>query len=296
MRTAHAFRALAACVLLIAASAIPHPGSARVDVDRAQPAADIRAAARPHRALYALTMVESRANSNLARVEGRMAYEWKESCEAWITDQKLALDYLYVEGASMRFTSHFSSWENKAGSSFSFTVERTRNGRPAEEFRGAAEFEDGEGEAGYTLPDASTVALPADTVFPTEHLMQLLAHAEAGDVLYNATLFDGSDETGMMQASAFIGPVRSGKPDTASLPGEAVDLMQSPRRRVRIAFFEPESPDDTPDYEMEMTLHANGVVSDLRIEYEDFTLHGVLTGLEPLERPDGCEDLPAGER
>ncbi|MEM7679556.1 MAG: DUF1849 family protein, partial [Pseudomonadota bacterium] len=35
-----------------------------------------------------------------------------------------------------------------------------------------------------------------------------------------------------------------------------------------------------PDYEMSIILHVNGVISDMVIEYEDFTVKQTLIGLE----------------
>jgi hypothetical protein len=102
-------------------------------------------------------------------------------------------------------------------------------------------------------------------------------------------LFDGSDEAGPVEVTAFIGkPVEKSK--LLKVDGGApidIQLMASPARTVRLAFFPLEDPDSTSDYEMTMALHENGVISDMSIEYEDFTVSQKLIALEPM--PDACK-------
>lgn len=241
----------------------------------------------PHRALYELRMIETRASNSISNVRGRMLYEWSEACDAWITDQKLTMNYAYTEGGQLRFDSHFSSWETKRGDEYSFTVKRLRNGDVAEEFRGSAEIDpaDGTGEAIYSIPGDLALELPAGAVFPTRHIFEIMDRALAGERFFNSVMFDGSDEAGMMEVNAFIGPPL---PIEADAGLDAAELIAGPARNVRLAFFELGDQTSDPAYEMTLQLHENGVVSRMRIDYDEFTLDGALGALERLPET-GCE-------
>jgi hypothetical protein len=67
-------------------------------------------------------------------------------------------------------------------------------------------------------------------------------------------------------------------------------LLKSPAHRVRLAYFPAEDEKGNsfgaePDYEMTMILHENGVVSSMQIDYEQFSLKGNLSALEPGQKP-----------
>jgi hypothetical protein len=55
-----------------------------------------------------------------------------------------------------------------------------------------------------------------------------------------------------------------------------------------MAFFPLTDKESTSDYEMAMTLHDNGIIDAMEIEYDDFTLSQTLVALESV--PDGCAD------
>ena len=47
------------------------------------------------------------------------------------------------------------------------------------------------------------------------------------------------------------------------------------------------SESEVADYEMSIVFHENGVISDMFIEYDDFSVRQKLLALEPLE--SGCD-------
>ena len=64
-------------------------------------------------------------------------------------------------------------------------------------------------------------------------------------------------------------------------------LAGQPSWRVRLAFFPMSRRTPEPDREQAFRFFANGVVDELQLDYEDFTIVGTLEELTPLPDP-GC--------
>ena len=127
-------------------------------------------------------------------------------------------------------------------------------------------------------------------MFPSAHTVLIIQKAQSGEKMFLRPVFDGSDEAGIAQVSAFIGAVTDSKatPDlAASLRKNA--LLEGKAWPVRLAFFEPKESAGTPDYEMDMVLQPNGVARSMRIDYGDFIVGGTLEKIEPL-KPTSCPE------
>ena len=149
-----------------------------------------------------------------------------------------------------------------------------------EEFRGLAKLPSpgAAGTAHYSMPEGQDVALPAGTIFPTEHVADLIAAALAGDNVLNREVFDGSGEDALTKATAVIG-----KAKTVALPDAAGEEQRWP---VSIAYFAAEGDDTLPQFEIAFDLSPGGVLSNVRLDYGDFTLKADLEKLETFAPPD----------
>jgi hypothetical protein len=232
-----------------------------------------------------MTMASSKSTS-IVSVEGQMYYDFSDSCDAWASDQKFALNYVYADEPEAKMNSQFTSHETKNFSGYDFAVQRTKNGAPEDDFVGSTSRKpDGSGVATFTQP-VKTIDLPKGFLLPTQHTIEMIKHGIAGDHIFNAMLFDGSDGTGATEVNVIIGDVI--KPDVNDKLA-ANKLLQSPARKVRLAFFPVDTgkggDEDQPDYEMTMILHENGVVSSLQIDYDQFSLKGELQAIEAIKTP-----------
>lgn len=64
------------------------------------------------------------------------------------------------------------------------------------------------GQANYVLPkDWGDKKLPEGSLFPTAHTVLIIQKAQAGEKMFLRPVFDGSDEAGIADVSAFIGTV-----------------------------------------------------------------------------------------
>ncbi|MFQ5954214.1 MAG: cell envelope integrity EipB family protein [Kiloniellales bacterium] len=237
----------------------------------------------PHRALYEMSLVSASRRSGIIGVSGGLAFEWAETCDGWTVEQRYKLHLLYSGGSEMEVRTSYASWESKDGLGYRFNLRNQRGGVTDEEYRGSATLE-AKGEAGsarYTKPEDRTEPLPAGTVFPTEHTELLIERARAGQRMFLRPVFDGTTEHGTMLINAFIGE-----------PLEVADLPEEPLTnvkgwRMRLAFFPLDTGSESPEYEVGLELQENGIARSVVLDYGDFTIRGVLAGLERLPRP-GC--------
>ena len=253
----------------------------------------------PHRALYSLSLESSKAGSGVVDATGAMIYEWGETCDAWTVQQRFRLRLVYEDADPVELSSTLVSWESKDSLRYRFNERRLRNGEPDEEVKGEARL-DGPGKGGkadFTKPDAVTMTLAPNVLFPTAHTLLLIDRAIAGDNFLSRDVFDGATEDNASQISAVIGTrmeptVSNDKAAAGSAAGKdkkdkvmRSPLIERPSWRVRLAFFPADTKSDQPDYELGMRLYDNGVSGDMSLDYSDYVIRAKLDEIEPLSKP-----------
>lgn len=252
----------------------------------------------PHRALYSLSLESSKAGSGVVDATGAMIYEWGETCDAWTVQQRFRLRLAYEDADPVELSSTLVSWESKDSLRYRFNERRLRNGEPDEEVKGEARL-DGAGKGGkadFTKPDAVTMTLAPNVLFPTAHTLLLIDRAIAGDNFLSRDVFDGATEDNASQISAVIGArveptVSNDKAAAGSAANKDKDkvvkspLIERPSWRVRLAFFPADTKSDQPDYELGMRLFDNGVSGDMSLDYSDYVIKAKLDEIEPLSKP-----------
>lgn len=242
---------------------------------------------KPHKAVYNINMIATHSGSQVVGISGKMSYELHKKCDAWITNHQFTLLYSYAEGPGMRIESDFTTYEASDGSGLNFASRRTRDGTPYQELRGVASMGKGKGDgkASYNAPKGLSYDLKAGTLFPVAHTTKLAQHAREGKTFYPAIVFDGSDEDGPLEISSFIGS----KANPTVVRSDAIDggLLKSPAWNVRMAVFNDAQDEEESDYEMDMVFHENGIISGMKIEYDDFSVKQTLVSLEEISA-DSC--------
>ena len=244
----------------------------------------------PHKALYTLDMASSQTGSSVAGIRGELFFKWEDACDAWATDHRFSMEYTYVDRPSLSATSDFVAWESKDGEKFQFSSESTENGEPSEVLRGnAARDLMGKGSADFTKPAGLSYQLPRGFYFSSEHTVELVARAAAGEKFFHAVMFDGTDQEGPVEVNAVIGPevLQGAAVPEAPVAGIDADLLKGRAWKVRLAFFAIKEIDPTPLYEMTIVLHENGVVSYIAVDYRAFSVVQKLKALEKLP-PGNC--------
>ena len=249
----------------------------------ADPAANIL----PHRAGYELTLKSVRSGSGIIDVTGILSYDWTDSCDGWIIDQRYVLQLIRGDGPVVEISASYANWESKDGLRYRFNVKRTRGPEDEED---AAEVEgeatlDGKGKGGtaeFRKPESRQIKLPAGTLFPTEHTLLLIEKAKAGEKFDRHPVFDGAEVEGPSMMTAFLLPKRDvppgGKPSMLTASG--------PVWPVTIAVFSGGDKTETPSFEMTLYLQENGVVPELTMDYGDFSVRGRMKIFQPLKKAE----------
>jgi hypothetical protein len=253
----------------------------------AAPALTAEAGMTPHKALYDFRLVSAAAGTGINSVGGKMYFEEDDACDAWTTEQRLTTTYNYTDMRPITSVNRYAAFEKKDGSRFSFDAARQEDGEVVEQLRGTLDrMAGGAGKAVYSRPDATSYDLPAGYYLPTAHTVEIVRRARAGEKFFSAVVFDGTDAGGGAEINTFIGKAataeeikniaaKNGKIDAALLAPEAW--------HVRLAVFPlVEERESEPSYEMDMLLHANGVISHTIVDYKAFALEQILAALEKL--------------
>lgn len=241
-----------------------------------------------HKAIYQLKTDSVTSGSGIIGVEGKMYFETDDACDAWTTDQRFTTEYQYPESRSVLNTNHYVSWESKDQKTFQFSSERQEDGEVVELLRGKAlRNVDGSGKAEYTRPKPMTFDLPIGYFLPTAHTNDMINKAKAGEKVFHAVMFDGTDAEGPVEMTVVVG--NKVTPDEikkiiAKAPGKVEPALLSPEAwHMRLALFSlKEEEEITPAYEMSMILHDNGVVSEAVVDYKTFRVAQTLEALERL--------------
>jgi hypothetical protein len=237
-----------------------------------------------HRAEYQMDLARIGHGADLVSLSGRMVLEWASSCDGYTTNQRLVTRSTDNLGQDTLNDFVASSWEARDGRTMRFAARQQLNRSTVGEYVGSAELgEKGAGSATLTKPEAQNIALPNGTVFPTQEIKHILTAARAGKNRASDIVFDGSGETALYQADAYIVPVTK---DRAPAPNIAV-LKGVRSWMVEVSYFPYDSMDAAPEYELSFRLYENGVSADLLLDYGDMAIKGRLVGLQPLPKA-GC--------
>ncbi len=239
----------------------------------------------PHRGFYEVTLGKSDPSSAIRSVNGRMVAEWAHSCDGWTANQRLVVTLQRHNGRDIDSEVNATSFESSDGTTYQFSSKSTIGGDVAEEVRGKAE-RPARGEPGvaiFSIPPGTRVELPADTLFPFEHTLSVIAAGERGTIQESSRYFDGSQpELSPMVASMLIlGGARSGKEGPGSNLGAVTDHKWW---SVRMAMFANAETEAEPEFEMTQDVQDNGVVRRFVFDYGDFSMVASLVRIEELQR------------
>lgn len=233
-------------------------------------------------------MKSVRSGSGVIDVNGILSYDWTDSCDGWIVEQRYVLRVIRGTGPVVEITASYANWESKDGLRYRFNVRRGGGADDEEqsEVQGEASLE-GKGKAGkveFEKPEEAEIALPQGTLFPTEHTLLLIDKAKAGEKFDRHQVFDGAEVEGPSTMSAFILPQRAAPP--GGTPKALTAAAAQPVWPTTIAVFSADETTSTPSFEMTIYLQENGVVPELVMDYGDFAVHGRLKIFEELDKAE----------
>lgn len=240
----------------------------------------------PHRAAYDVSLLEHGKAS--PESQGTYAYELKLTCDSYIVSQRLRLELDSSRG-SVVTEQQSQMTESRDGRKLHFEHQASANGRQASLVRGEATLKaDGSGEAHFTDPEDTTIALPPGTMFPMALTQATLKHAAAGDTGLDALFFFGEKPNPPQSVNVVIGRVPKRLADL-KIPQEGVSIVEG-RSRIyfRAGFFDADSKKEGEQAAAEMSSLTldNGIELYGTHEEGETGFAYRITRLEPLPKPN----------
>jgi hypothetical protein len=267
-----------AAAMLLATAARAQPIGAVPIAPPAPPAIALAS----HRAVYDVSLVRASQRDGVRGARGTMTYALTDRCDGYTIESQMHLDMGLANGADSELDQRYAAWEAKDNRSATFRMLVRENGHVKDSYHGTVTLDGaGAGRAVYSGDQDVTYDLPAGTLLSTAHLAALLQAAARGETFVNRPVIDGSFDDGPYRVGGVIGPSKR-----ARVPaGGAADLAAGPAWPLALAYFQLDSDQDTPDYELVMNVGANGVARHLVQDFGGFTLAFELLSAEPLAGP-----------
>jgi envelope integrity protein B len=233
-----------------------------------------------HRALYTLTLATAKSNDVVA-ARGTMGYEVTDACDGWAVRQRLRMTITNADGQDIEMASDYTTWEAKDGLKFRYHMRQTTETAVTSQTDGEAQLPQktgNTGEARYTTPRNTNIALPVGTLFPMAHTAAIIAAAREKKHFLSVPLFDGTDENGAEDSFIVIldwkPPMQTKWPALSSLPST----------RVHLSFFDRKPSTMTPTYEVGMRYWENGVADDMKMDFGEFVMNAKMKEFSPQPR------------
>ena len=234
----------------------------------------------PHRAVYELTAKPTGGFGQGGSLRGVLTYELMDDCDGWTVNQKAGLDVDGSDGGGHRFEWSQATWEAKDGSAYRYFIKDSQDGNTGTQRRGELRYPKpgADGTLTTELPAKGETNVPP-VLLPVQHTLALIQHADSGDTVFLAKIFDATVDEKPVEISAGFGPSATGGKTKAE---DFAPLKDVPSRHVDFAFFVENHPDGTPDFEQTIQLFDNGIVSQVGFEFGGLPVLGTLRKLEVL--------------
>ncbi|PTM95098.1 cell envelope integrity EipB family protein [Mycoplana dimorpha] len=234
----------------------------------------------PHRAVYDLQLKDASERSGIAGMYGRMVYEFNGNpCDGYTVSFRFVTQV--NTGEETRVTDQqTTTYEDLRNKSFRFLTRSFTDDKLDKEVRGSARDDKKGVNVELTSPDPKAVEL-AESIFPTEHMLEVIDRARKGERFFEARIFDGSDSGDKtLMTTTVLGNRQmpeAGDVDAA----QAGSFAKQAYWPVTIAYYDDVAKGDAlPVYRMSFKLYENGITRDLTMDYGDFVLTGKLANLE----------------
>lgn len=241
----------------------------------------------PHRATYSISLdnhtpalyKNDETDEDIADAKGEMTLQVAKVGEGWAVEQKSTLHIYYKDGSAEQIITTLATYESIDGLKYSFNA-RTTRGDQEELISGQAILasKGGAGLVNYQHPDASTVQLPAGTIFPTQHLRHMLKEASKGKMVASNIVFDGSSEAHEpVQVDTIFGPTQDPK-----LALSNKEIFQTKKMLpMRMAVYTVDSTRPEADYEIiQNVLLECGIIRDMTLDYGNFKVKAIVTEIK----------------
>jgi hypothetical protein len=250
----------------------------------------------PHRAVYDLSVIESRETAGISSGNGRLVYEFtRQACNGFKLTYRQVMKVKPAEGPESLIDFRSTTFEDDAAAGFTFDNSNTVNGNTDTVLKGQADRQGTQVNIVLEKPEERTLKLTGNMLFPTQHLQNIIAAAREGKSLLEAYVFDGSGKADAAAATlSLIGAAQQGGDKDFETAAQKDSMAKIRYWPVTISYFDPSasSAEQTPKFVFGADLYENGVARNLKLDYGSFVVAGKLVGLEYF--PDDAQK-PCGK-
>ena len=261
----------------------------------AQSESDKRLVLVPHRAIYDLSLQQTRGNSSIASVRGRILYDFSGSaCDGYSLIFRQVSELDSSEGKESTSDLRSTSWEGADAKRFRFTSQNFVDGNLVNAVEGNADHDGKMTAIDLHRPEHKTLDLGGRLVFPTEHMVRAIEAARTDKSILSFPVYDGSENgEKVFNTLTVIGKkIAPGDRNHDDVAAHEAKLADVPRWPVTISYFAQEkasqSGEQTPDYAIGFELYDNGISRELTLDYNDFIVRGKLVSLD-IKTPKPCK-------
>ncbi|MCE2517735.1 MAG: DUF1849 family protein [Alphaproteobacteria bacterium] len=234
-----------------------------------------------YQAVYDIELRASSAAADVKTITGQTHFMFEDVCDGWSSVEDYAISFGFGDEGTSNFISHYETWEAKDGTSFSFSVLENSNIEGEQVFEGFANASSGIAESFHSIDGGVMSELPADTVFPSQHMVILLNKARAGESLHQSKIFLGGD----LDSSLYFVNAVMGKQRTAPAPKALGSIGQEQHWPIPIAYFKPDSVTAEPEYEILFNVQDNGVIQSYVVDYGSFSMRAKVSAAQEITAP-----------
>ena len=242
-----------------------------------------------HKAVYEISLAKAKPGVQVVGISGQVAYEIKHDCLGWNTRFDFDMEYTYISQAPLRVRSTITSYENMGDWSYNYHLERKAKGTVIDGRKGYAIRKEGGLHVNEEQPEQKESVFDLPVLFPMAHTHEIIQKAKQGKRFFSADIFDGFDDTGVMNVNTVITPLDD---RMAYNRGDAVAALKGDDHeywRVSLGYFPRDNHDEAQSiYEMRATLYGNGVLDDILLNYHDYEISQELKSIEYLPEQQ-CE-------
>jgi len=251
----------------------------------------------PHRAVYDLKLAKSSGSRGIQAVRGRILYDFAGSvCDGYELHFRQVSELDSGEGKTVLSDLRSTTWENADATKFRFDSENLLNDKVTDTVDGNAERGSSAVSVDLKKPKDKTFTIPAEVVFPTEHMRRIIVAARAGKSILEFPVYDGSDGgEKLYHTLTVIGPaIDPAKKPADDATGSEPSMAGMLRWPVTVSYFDKKSEEaertgeQTPVYAIAFELYENGISRALTLDYNDFTIKGEVSSLE-MKKEKACK-------
>ena len=226
---------------------------------------------RPYRTTHDLSLVPG-ANGDVVDLRGLEAMSWDPNCDGAAMNHRISMTIQLNDGAPIQVEDTSSTWQSADGQLYRFLSASRSTAGFLEAVEGTATRKDGSVVVNYTAPDKTLKTLPASTLFPWQHFLELQKAAAAGKAGISNSVFTGE--------SLENDPTRNATQLLSQVATSTLDLSHAEKLRDQLPnmlwrfstaiFAAPNDP--LPLYEISGVSTPDGVIVQGIILYPDLTI------------------------